>query len=88
MLEGLLVLTRLRDLLRARPALTLAEAAALMGLPASAVEPMLQTWVRKGKVAVSGASCGGGCSGCASDDCRVYRWQETPVRAVIPLRVV
>lgn len=82
------MLIRLREVLQSRPSLTLAEVAALMQLPVSAVEPMLAAWVAKGRVEVSGAACGGGCGGCSSSDCRLYRWLDAPRQRVVPLHPV
>lgn len=57
-----------REALRARQMATPAQLAAELQLPTSAVEAMLEHWVRRGlaapAAAMSGAACG--CGGCAS----------------------
>jgi hypothetical protein len=82
------MLNRLKEVLQSRAVLSLSELSALMQVPASALEPMLALWMRKGKVAVAGAACGGGCGGCSSSDCRLYRWLDQDVKPVFVLHAV
>ncbi|MCL2871885.1 MAG: FeoC-like transcriptional regulator [Betaproteobacteria bacterium] len=77
-----MILMKLRDYLKEKRAVSLSDAARHFDIPESAIQSMLEHWVRKGCATVDvGASCGSGCSGCGVSKNRcgamVYRWRET-----------
>jgi len=78
-----MILIKLRDYLKEKRAVSLSDAARHFDIPESAIQNMLEHWVRKGCAAVeAAASCSSGCGGCSiaknADRCGsvVYRWRE------------
>ena len=71
-----MILTRLADYLRQRRRASLADMALGIGITSSALEPMLATLERKGRVRrlPAGAGCGHTCSKCDPTVLAVYEW--------------
>jgi putative ferrous iron transport protein C len=68
------LLTDLKSFLADRHAASLSEMARHFSMEADALRPMLDHWIRKGKVRRSGGSRCQGCIGCAAADVEIYEW--------------
>ncbi len=68
------MLTDLKDYLSQRRAASLTEIARRFATDPEAVRPMLDHWVRKGKVQRTGGAMCQGCSACAASDVEFYAW--------------
>lgn len=75
-----MILMELRDYLKEKRAASLTDMARHFDIPESAMQSMLEHWVRKGCAVVdAGTPCSGGCGGCRSrcgGESMVYRWRE------------
>lgn len=71
-----MILSRLSDYLREHRRASLADLAHAVGAAAEALEPMLATLERKGRVRrlPAGSGCGRACSGCDPSTQVVYEW--------------
>ena len=77
------MLTDLKTYLSERPSATLTEIARRFSSDPEALRPMLDHWVRKGKVRrTAGAACHG-CASCAAADIEIYEW-ITPMSDATP----
>ncbi len=74
------MLSTIKHFLQQRRRATLAEVAAHVHAEASAVQGMLELWVRKGQVrkSMATASCGGSCTQCEAASVEIYEWLEGP----------
>lgn len=74
------MLTAVRDYLRNRGQVTLAEVALHFDVTPDVARRMLEVWRRKGKVhrAMATASCGSSCSQCDPAATEIYFWGEAP----------
>lgn len=68
------MLTDLKSFLADRHAASLSEMARRFSMEPDALRPMLDHWIRKGKVRRSGGSRCQGCIGCAAADVEIYEW--------------
>lgn len=68
------MLTEIRDYLAERSAASLTEMANRFRADPEALRPMLDHWIRKGKVRRSDGGRCGGCVGCAAADVELYEW--------------
>lgn len=78
-----MLLLQVRDHLQLVGSVTLTDLARRFDVPESAMQGMMEQWVRKGKVVIvdNAISCSsGGCSGCSEGGCSgsaiKYVWQE------------
>ena len=73
-----MILSRLSDYLRERRRASLADMAIGLDSAASALEPMLATLERKGRVRrlPAGSSCGKSCCACDPKRLQIYEWIE------------
>lgn len=74
-----MILTDLRDYLKAQGQAPLRDMALMFGMDQQALRPLLEQWMAKGKVEKlpSGSPCHGGCSSCAPNTVEIYRWVES-----------
>lgn len=70
------MLTELKGYLIERRAASLSEIAVHFAADPDALRPMLEQWIRKGKVRRSGGARCGGCVSCAPADIEFYEWVE------------
>lgn len=70
------MLTDLKGYLIERRAASLSEIALRFAADPDALRPMLEQWIRKGKVRRSGGARCGGCVSCAPADVEFYEWVE------------
>ena len=70
------MLTDLKGYLVERRAASLSEIALRFHAAPEALRPMLEVWIRKGKVRRSGGVKCGGCASCAAADIEIYEWVE------------
>ena len=68
------MLTDLKSFLADRHAASLTEMAHRFAMEPDALRPMLDHWIRKGRVRRSGGSRCQGCVGCAAADVEIYEW--------------
>lgn len=71
-----MILSELRDYIRARERVTLSDMAARFDKDPDALRGMVQKWIAKGKVAklADGTRCGKTCGGCAPKAEEIYVW--------------
>jgi len=74
----------IRDFLRARHGASLGELCRHFRVPESAMQGMLEPWMRKGRVVCMRAPCASECGQCQAES-EWYRWQRDD-RPVIPIR--
>ncbi len=86
----IMILLELRDYIKEHKMVRLSDLARHFDIPESAVQPMVEHWVRKGNVvaqkmqdivATNGCSSGGSCSSCSVAGCDspssiIYRWRQ------------
>lgn len=79
------MLSTIKDFLRQRRRATLAEVAAHVHAETSAVQGMLELWIRKGQVrkSMATASCGGSCTKCEASSVEIYEWLDRPGSALV-----
>ncbi len=84
------MLTDLKGYLSERRAASLSEIARRFATDPEALRPMLDLWIRKGKVRRSGGAACGGCVSCAPADIEFYEWVEPRTSEVpeTPPRIV
>jgi putative ferrous iron transport protein C len=70
------MLTDLKGYLVERRAASLSEMALRFSAAPDALRPMLEHWIRKGKVRRTGGAKCGGCASCAAADIEFYEWLE------------
>ncbi len=68
------MLTELKTFLADRHAASLNEMACHFAVAPDALRPMLDLWIRKGKVRRAGGSGCQGCAGCAAAEVEIYEW--------------
>lgn len=79
-----MMLMEVKDYLQRNHQATLADMALHFDVPESAMQDMVEQWIRKGRVIIADdtASCSSGCSGCHEGGCgshvgkTTYRWQD------------
>jgi len=76
-----MLLIEIRDYLRARTGVSLGELCRHFRLPESAMQGMLEQWVRKGRVVKLTASCASHCGQCVGES-EWYRWQGNARRTI------
>jgi FeoC like transcriptional regulator len=78
-----MILTRISDYLRQRHRASLADMVLGVGATPEALEPMLATLERKGRVRLlpSGSGCGHSCGKCDPTAQKVYEWTGDAVSA-------
>ena len=74
-----MILTQVRDYLKAKGQAPLRDMALEFGMEQDALRPILEQWVIKGKVAKlpSGTACGSGCNSCEPQTIELYQWVES-----------
>lgn len=80
-----MLLMDIRDFLQARQGASLGELCRHFRLPESAMQGMLEQWMRKGRVVRMRAPCASQCGQCVAES-EWYRWQRD-ARPVIPIRL-
>jgi putative ferrous iron transport protein C len=75
-----MILSDLRQYLQERGQATLADLALHFETDPAAVRPMLDLWIRKGKVQrwEAGTGCGTSCQRCDAAATEIYCWSEDP----------
>jgi hypothetical protein len=76
-----MILSDLRDYLRAQRRVALADLVNHFGVDADALRGMLGKWMAKGKLRKlsAGTACGAGCCKCDPALTELYEWIERPV---------
>jgi putative ferrous iron transport protein C len=74
------ILSELRRYLKERGQATLTDIALHFDAEPDALRPMLEMWIRKGKVErwEAGTGCGSACQRCDPAATEIYRWSEGP----------
>jgi predicted transcriptional regulator with HTH domain len=86
-----MILKDIRLYLQQRGQATLGDIARHFDSDPSAVQGMLEQWVRKGKVrrSLATSSCGSSCSKCDPTSVEIYQWadgsEDTSGRTAVPL---
>jgi putative ferrous iron transport protein C len=82
-----MILSDIKQYLQERGQATLAELALHFGTDPATVRPMLEVWMRKGKVQrwEAGTGCGTSCQRCDAATTEVYRWSEGEAHPPMPL---
>ncbi len=75
------MLTELKAYLNERRAASLSEIALHFAADPDALRPMLDQWIRKGKVRRSGGTRCSGCVSCSPADVEFYEWVEPSASA-------
>jgi hypothetical protein len=72
------ILSDIKAYLQARGQATLSDMMVHFNADAEALRPMLDVWVRKGKLERFSVSpdCGGNCNLCAPEATEIYRWKS------------
>jgi putative ferrous iron transport protein C len=81
-----MLLIEIRDFLQARHGASLGELCRHFRLPESAMQGMLEHWLRKGRVVKLTAPCADHCGQCVGES-EWYRWQGR-ARGMIPISKV
>ena len=78
-----MILSELRDYLKANRRAGLADMALHFNVESGAIRGMLEQWIRKGKVRKlpSGTLCGDGCCKCDPETVELYEWMPDGARA-------
>lgn len=73
-----MILSQLRDYLRARGQASLRDLALHCDADPEAVRGMLELWIRRGQVSrqTPATSCAGGCTRCDQTTLEIYAWHE------------
>lgn len=71
-----MIVTEVRDYLKARGQASLRDMALDFGMDQDALRPVVEQWVLKGKVTKlpEGSTCSGGCSACEPETIELYQW--------------
>lgn len=82
-----MILSDIKRYLQERGQATLADIATHFDAPPDAVRGMLETWIRKGRVArhQANAACGSSCSQCDPAATEIYVWLGAGTAAAQPL---
>ncbi len=82
-----MILTDVKKYLQQRGQASLGDIALHCDADPDAIRGMLETWIRKGRVAKSGAtaSCGTSCQACDPASTEIYSWVESEIRVAAPL---
>jgi hypothetical protein len=82
-----MILSDIRQYLQERGQATLADLALHFGTDPATVRPMLEVWMRKGKVQrwEAGTGCGTSCQRCDAAATEIYRWREGESQPQMPL---
>jgi hypothetical protein len=75
-----MILSELRDYLRVRQRVSLADLVNHFNIDADALRGMLDKWMAKGKLRkIAAAACGTGCCKCDPALTELYQWIESPI---------
>jgi len=73
-----MILTEIRDYLRAQNQASLRDMALQFSMEQDALRPILEQWIEKGKVIKlpEGTACGGGCNSCEPETIEIFQWVD------------
>lgn len=71
-----MIVTQVRDYLKLKGQAPLRDMALEFGMEQEALRPIVEQWIKKGKVEKlpQGTMCGGGCTSCAPETIEIYQW--------------
>ena len=71
-----MILTEIRDYLKAKGQAPLRDMALEFKMEQDALRPILEQWISKGKITKlpQGTACGGGCHSCEPEAIELYQW--------------